>query len=97
MPKQQISFIVMNPDDNCATALRYIVKNEIIEVNKYVIMLNQDIPLGHKFALKDLKKGDLVKKYGQSIGFTTEDIKRGDWIHVHNLTSQYIMEVLKNE
>jgi altronate dehydratase len=53
--------------------------------------------LGHKIALTDIKKGGLVKKYGQAIGFATEDIKKGDWIHIHNLTSKYLKEVLKNE
>ncbi|MHA2288698.1 MAG: SAF domain-containing protein [Promethearchaeota archaeon] len=34
-------------------------------------------------------------KYGESIGIATKNINRGDWIHTHNLTSQYLIEVLK--
>lgn len=48
---------------------------------------NQDIPAGHKFALKDIKKGETVIKYGQVIGRATCDIKTGDWVHTHNVKS----------
>lgn len=48
---------------------------------------NDKIPTGHKIALKDIKKGEFVIKYGQIIGRATEDIKKGDWVHSHNLKS----------
>ena len=88
-------FIIMNPDDNCATALEDISKDSRVQIREISIFINQNIPLGHKIALADIRKGDLVKKYGQTIGIATEDIKKGDWIHTHNLTSQYLKEVLK--
>lgn len=88
-------FIIMNPDDNCATALEDISKDSRVQIREISIFINQNIPLGHKIALADIRKGDLVKKYGQPIGIATEDIKKGDWIHTHNLTSQYLKEVLK--
>ena len=88
-------FIIMNPDDNCATALEDISKDSRVQIREISIFINQNIPLGHKIALVDIRKGDLVKKYGQTIGIATEDIKKGDWIHTHNLTSQYLKEVLK--
>ena len=87
----------MNPDDNCATALEDIPKNAQVIVNDDKITINQDIPLGHKFALNDINEGNMVKKYGQTIGITAKNITKGDWIHTHNLTSQYLKAVLKNE
>jgi len=90
-------FIIMHFDDNCATALLDISKDTDLKIRELLIRLNQNIPMGHKFSLKDINKGDLIKKYGQTIGIATEDIKKGDWIHTHNLTSQYLMEVVKNE
>ncbi len=95
MPKQLKSFIIMNPDDNCATALEDISKGSQLQIREISIFINQNILLGHKIALTDIKNGGLVKKYGQAIGVVTEDIKKGDWIHTHNLTSQYLKEVLK--
>ena len=88
------NFITMNPDDNCATALVDTSKDSQIQIREVSIIVNQNIPLGHKIALADIRKGDLVKKYGHVIGIATKDIKKGDWIHTHNLTSQYLKEVL---
>ncbi len=48
----------------------------------------QDIPLGHKIALKDLRVGDTVIKYGQDIGKVVADIHAGDHVHVHNLKTK---------
>ncbi|HJL56025.1 MAG: UxaA family hydrolase [Arenicellales bacterium] len=47
--------------------------------------VNEAIPLGHKFALKDLKDGDPVIKYGENIGRAVADIPKGYHVHVHNL------------
>jgi len=89
-----MNFIIMNPNDNCATALDDIIINTELQIDEISIRLNQYIPLGHKFAIQNIKKGELVKKYGQIIGITTQDIKTGDWIHTHNLKSYYL-EVTK--
>lgn len=89
--------IVMNSEDNCATSLDYIPKDEEIEIKEgKIIKINHNIPFGHKFALTDISKGELIKKYGQIIGIVIEDIKKGDWIHTHNIKSHYL-ERVKNE
>jgi altronate hydrolase len=44
-----------------------------------------EIPAGHKFALADLEQGTPVIKYGFRIGITTAPVKKGEWIHTHNL------------
>ena len=95
MLKQSKNYIIMNQDDNCATALEDISKDSQIQIRENSIIINYNIPLGHKIALEDIEKGDMVKKYGHTIGFATEDINKGDWIHTHNLTSQYLKEVVK--
>ncbi len=46
-----------------------------------------DIPAGHKYALDDIKKGQTVIKYGQIIGRAKCDIKKGEWVHTHNVKS----------
>jgi len=40
---------------------------------------------GHKFALKPIRKGESVIKYGMPIGTATTDIVQGEWVHTHNL------------
>ncbi len=49
---------------------------------------NQDIPIGHKVALRDLAIGDSVIKYGQDIGRVVAPIRRGDHVHTHNLKTK---------
>jgi|TARA_Y100000031_G_C7971380_1_gene270545 (2R)-sulfolactate sulfo-lyase subunit alpha len=49
------------------------------------ITVNDPIPLGHKFALRDISDGEAVIKYGENIGRTVADIPKGNHVHVHNL------------
>ena len=52
------------------------------------ITAREAIPLGHKLALKDLKVGDTVIKYGEDIGKVVADIRVGEHVHVHNLKTK---------
>jgi len=45
------------------------------------------IPSGHKLAVKQIRKGDQVLKYGQVIGNASQDIMPGDHVHIHNVMS----------
>ena len=47
-----------------------------------------DIPIGHKVALADIKKGDTIWKYGEDIGRAIANIKKGDHLHVHNVKTK---------
>lgn len=47
-----------------------------------------DIPIGHKLAIKSLKKGDTVLKYGIDIGKVVADIGEGEHAHVHNIKTK---------
>lgn len=40
---------------------------------------------GHKYADRDIKKGEDIIKYGCSIGHATTDIKKSEHVHTHNL------------
>lgn len=64
--------LIIHPDDNVGINL---------DTN------NTLVPYGHKVALKDLKQGEYVIKYGHIIGKATCDIKKGEWVHSHNLAS----------
>lgn len=44
----------------------------------------ENVPIGHKIALKDLHSGDTATKYGEDIGKITADIKKGCHVHTHN-------------
>jgi (2R)-sulfolactate sulfo-lyase subunit alpha len=47
-----------------------------------------DIPIGHKLAIKAMKAGDTVIKYGTDIGKVVEDIDTGEHAHVHNIKTK---------
>ena len=47
-----------------------------------------DIPIGHKLALKDIKSGDTVIKYGHDVGRAVADIAKGHHVHVHNMKTK---------
>ena len=49
---------------------------------------NQDVPIGHKIALRDLAVGDTVIKYGQDIGRVVAAVRKGDHVHTHNLKTK---------
>lgn len=50
------------------------------------IVLEEDIPMGHKVALKTFAEGEAVIRYGQTIGFANKNIEKGSWINEGNLT-----------
>ena len=54
-------YIQINPADNVAVALHPLSKGTIIEVNGNFIELAEDIPAGHKIALKDFAEGDKIR------------------------------------
>lgn len=56
--------------------------------NTKEMTVNQAIPYGHKFALREILVGEEILKYGEAIGAATQKIMPGDYVHVHNLDSQ---------
>lgn len=78
-------FIQINKEDNVAVALRDLKCGESFNVNDTSVTLVNDVARGHKFALKDLKEGEDVIKYGFPIGHTLENVSQGSHIHVQNL------------
>lgn len=71
---------MVNEKDNVATALRDFKKGEKVAN----IELLNDIASGHKFALKDIKKDEIIIKYAEAIASASCDISTGEWVHIHN-------------
>ena len=71
----------IHPDDNV------VVATELLPAGAAVsgLVLRDEVPAGHKIALRDLAVGDTVTKYGFAIGRTTEAVPAGGWVHSHNL------------
>ena len=61
----------------------------IMENDKTVSVSSiNEVPLGHKIALQDLKEGDTILKYGHDIGKVVKSIKKGEHVHVHNVKTK---------
>jgi altronate dehydratase small subunit len=82
--------LILSPDDNVAMAKFDIQSGTALEVNGIRIVLDADILIGHKFAFKAVKKGEILVKYGAPIGVATQDITPGEYVHIQNVTSDYI-------
>ena len=78
-------FIKINREDNVAVALRPIAKGETLNIQGISVTTLEEIPQGHKVAVKSIRSGESVIKYGFRIGNAKEDIAPGQWIHVHNV------------
>ena len=77
--------IKIHPADNVAVALSPLRKGDAVDAEGKRFVLAEDIPQGHKFALVDIPAGSPVIKYGSPIGSASSFIRKGSWVHTHNL------------
>jgi altronate dehydratase small subunit len=83
--------IMINERDNNATLFGEARAGEIVRVVResgdlvQEVTAGQRIPVGHKIALRQIRKGEQVVKYGEAIGTTTKTIQQGEHVHVHNV------------
>ena len=83
--------LIINQVDNVATATADIKPGEIVsltvrgEMKK--IKVGEEIPFGHKFALRKIERGESVTKYGEQIGKAIKVIESGFHVHIHNVES----------
>ncbi len=73
----------IHPDDSVAVALEPLAAG--MRIDAFGLTLVDDIPQGHKFALKPIAEGDRVLKYGAVIGITKKPIVAGAFVHTHNV------------
>jgi hypothetical protein len=80
--------LVISGRDNVATALEALRPGQQVEAGEHRIIVRDEVPSGHKVALKRITAGDPVLKYGSTIGEATADIEPGAHVHVHNVSSR---------
>jgi altronate hydrolase len=74
--------ILLNASDNVAVAIDGIPAGETLHSGVQAV---DRIPKGHKIATTAIDSGAAIKKFGQIIGFASQPIRRGEWVHVHNV------------
>lgn len=87
-------FLIHDPKDSVGVAVADISAGEMakgvaMEDHSMVVEIKalNDVPLGHKIALKDFETGQPVIKYGVQIGLTRQPIAKGEHVHTHNIKS----------
>ena len=84
---------LIDEKDNVATVVADCAGGEEVTVRfggkETIYKCNQKIPFGHKIAIVDIKKGAKIVKYREPIGSASQDIKKGDWVHTHNVKDVY--------
>ena len=86
VPLSQIA-VHLRPQDNVAVAARPVPPGAELEYNSRTLTVDRRIGMGHKIALQDIKKGQPIYKYGQIIGFASQEITAGSHVHVHNVSA----------
>ncbi|GGZ22243.1 UxaA family hydrolase [Asticcacaulis endophyticus] len=83
-----IRYVRVHDTDHVVIAVEELPAGTVIDIDgQPPLVLEADIPKGHKLALYDIPAGQDVLKFGFVIGHASVDIKRGEHIHSHNLVT----------
>lgn len=90
---------IINEKDDVITVTEPIEKGNsicfILGDKECSITAIDDIPKYHKAAIREVKCGEYVVKYGERIGVATNDIHVGNHVHTQNLADAPREEVIK--
>lgn len=79
----------MEETDNVVTATSLLHAGDVLSVGGKKVKVREEIPFGHKVALKRMSTGEDVIKYGLQIGSMKRDVEEGGHVHIHNVESNY--------
>jgi altronate hydrolase len=85
LPTAENSAIRLHPADNVAVARVPLAAGAELRVGGVGLSALDAIPAGHKIALRRIRAGEMVERYGQGIGRATVEIEAGRHVHTHNL------------
>ena len=89
--------LVLAPGDNIAVARLEIAADTALKVAGKMVMLQRALGFGHKIALRDIAAGEKIVKYGAPIGRATAAIPQGEYVHSHNVASDYMASTVPVE
>jgi len=82
--------MLLHPDDNVLTCIAPIAAAERVAIAGIELRAAEAVGVGHKLARRPIAPGERILKYGAPIGSATQAIQAGEWVHVHNIRSDYI-------
>ncbi|MGH9640327.1 MAG: UxaA family hydrolase, partial [Bryobacteraceae bacterium] len=77
--------IRLHERDNVAIARVMLAPGQPTELHDIALTVRAAIPAGHKLAIREIRAGDPVYRYGNLIGYASADIHAGEHVHTHNL------------
>ena len=80
----------LSPPDNVAVALRPLKSGETVTLDGVALNVSRNIAVGHKLAARAIAKGEIIVKYSCPIGTATRTIAPGEYVHTHNVESNYL-------
>ncbi|MBI2195018.1 MAG: altronate dehydratase [Planctomycetes bacterium] len=80
--------LLLHDRDDVAVMKRPVSRGMKLVSGSASVVVSQSIPRGHKLAIRSIPKGNPVRKYGQIIGFASQDIGAGSHVHSHNLEAR---------
>ena len=82
--------LLLAPGDNVAIATSELPAGTQREIAGEKVVLHSAVDVGHKFAARAIASGERIVKYGAPIGRATRNIEAGEYVHTHNMTSDYL-------
>lgn len=80
--------VLIDEKDNVLTVLEHVAAGDAVSDGNGMVIAVEEIPVYHKIARQNLCCGDVLYKYGQPMGYATENIEKGAWVHTHNADSE---------
>jgi hypothetical protein len=87
----------LSPNDNVFVLIKSMPAGATFRLRGQVFHMEKSLGLGHKIAVRHIRPGEKIYKYGAPIGSATRDIQPGEHVHVHNMKSDYLPNFRRDE
>lgn len=85
----QKELVVMDENDNVGIIKQPVNRGQRVgpvkKSDDELITVKEDIPFGFKIAIRDIRQGERIMKFGEAIGIACVPITKGEMVHVHNV------------
>jgi altronate hydrolase len=90
LPTAENSVIHLHPTDNVGIARVPLSEGQTLKIGPYTVTAVNNVPAGHKIALREIAAGEKLIRYGQIIGKSRVAIHPGEHVHTHNVAFEEI-------
>jgi len=84
-PTPENAIIRLHETDNVGIARMALSPGQILRVDSAEVTVRNAIPAGHKVALREIRPGEDIVRYGQPMGAAGSAIHPGEHVHTHNV------------